>query len=146
MLTPTCARSAPLGLLAPMARRQARRAAVTITADPRLRALLADAAAATAGPAQVAAARAEARGIRASGSLRGQAAGARLPAVPTAVLSATRGFPPQMRRHWTELQASLAAAAGARHIVVTGAGHGIHLDRPDLVARVILEVAAEARG
>jgi pimeloyl-ACP methyl ester carboxylesterase len=132
-----------LGLLQPMARRQAQRTSATITASPRLQALLADAAAAAAGRAQIAAARAESRGIRASRSLPGEAAAVTLPAVPTAVLSATRGFPPQVRRHWTELQASLAAAAGARHIVVPGAGHGVHQDRPELVARVILEVAAE---
>lgn len=67
------------------------------------------------------------------------------PDVPVAVLSATRGFPRRFRAHWTELQAGLAASAPrGRHIVVHRAGHQIHRDRPDLVAGVIQQVAAEA--
>jgi pimeloyl-ACP methyl ester carboxylesterase len=64
------------------------------------------------------------------------------PDVPVTVPSAGREFPRRFRRHWTGLQAALAAAAPqGRHIVVAGAGHGIHRDRPDVVANAILEVA-----
>jgi pimeloyl-ACP methyl ester carboxylesterase len=69
------------------------------------------------------------------------------PNVPVAVLSATRGFPRRFRAHWTGLQAGLAAdAPQGRHIMVDGAGHGIHQDRPDAVAEAILQVIAEIRA
>jgi pimeloyl-ACP methyl ester carboxylesterase len=69
------------------------------------------------------------------------------PNVPIAVLSATRGFPRRFRAHWTGLQAGLAAGAPqGRHIVVDGAGHGIHQDRPDVVADAILQVIAQIRA
>lgn len=67
------------------------------------------------------------------------------PDVPLVVLSGTRGFPRRFRAHWTELQAGLAASAPrGRHIVVHGSGHQIHRQRPDVVAGVIRQVAAEA--
>jgi pimeloyl-ACP methyl ester carboxylesterase len=69
------------------------------------------------------------------------------PDVPVAVLSATQGFPRRFRAHWTGLQADLAAGAPqGRHVVVDGAGHGIHQDRPDAVADAILQVIAEIRA
>jgi pimeloyl-ACP methyl ester carboxylesterase len=67
------------------------------------------------------------------------------PDVPVVVISAARGFPRRFRAHWTRLQAGLAAAAPqGRHVVVDGTGHNIPKNRPDVVARAILEVAAQA--
>ena len=69
------------------------------------------------------------------------------PEVPVAVLSATRGFPRRFRAHWTGLQKELAASAGqGRHIVIDGARHRIHQDRPEAVADAILQVVAETRA
>jgi pimeloyl-ACP methyl ester carboxylesterase len=69
------------------------------------------------------------------------------PDVPVVVMSAARGFPRRFRAHWTRLQAGLAAAAPqGRHVVVDGTGHNIPKNRPDVVARTILEVAAQARA
>jgi pimeloyl-ACP methyl ester carboxylesterase len=69
------------------------------------------------------------------------------PDVPVAVLSAARGFPRRFRAHWTGLQQELAASAGqGRHVVIGGAGHCIHQDRPDAVADAILQVVAEIRA
>jgi pimeloyl-ACP methyl ester carboxylesterase len=67
------------------------------------------------------------------------------PDVPVVVLSASRGFPRQFQKRWTELQAGLAASAPrGRHVVVHGTGHQIHRQRPDVVAGAIRQVAAEA--
>ena len=67
------------------------------------------------------------------------------PDVPVVVLSATRGFPRRFRARWTQRQAGLAAAAPrGRHLVAHRAGHQLHRERPDLVAGVIRQVAAEA--
>jgi pimeloyl-ACP methyl ester carboxylesterase len=42
------------------------------------------------------------------------------------------------------LQKDLAASARhGRHIVIDGAGHGLHQDRPDAVADAILQVISE---
>jgi pimeloyl-ACP methyl ester carboxylesterase len=66
------------------------------------------------------------------------------PDVPVVVLSATRGFPRRFRARRTQRQASLAAAAPrGRHLVAHRAGHQLHRERPDLVAGVIRQVAAE---
>ena len=76
-----------------------------------------------------------------------RAAATPFPDVPVAVLSAARGFPRRFRRHWTSLQAGLAAAtAQGRHVVVDGTGHDIPGNRPDVVADTILEVAARAQA
>jgi pimeloyl-ACP methyl ester carboxylesterase len=72
-----------------------------------------------------------------------RAAARPFPDVPVVVLSAARGFPRRFRANWTRLQAGLAAAAPqGRHVVVDGTGHDIPRDRPDVVADMILSVAA----
>ncbi|MFE7132128.1 alpha/beta fold hydrolase [Streptomyces sp. NPDC057638] len=60
-----------------------------------------------------------------------------LPAVPVAVLAGTAGG-----RRWTARQRGLALELGARFEEVTPAGHLVMLDRPDAVARAILEDSA----
>jgi pimeloyl-ACP methyl ester carboxylesterase len=40
----------------------------------------------------------------------------------------------------------LAQLGQGRYVVVDGAGHGIHQDRPDAVADAILQVIAEIRA
>jgi pimeloyl-ACP methyl ester carboxylesterase len=72
-----------------------------------------------------------------------RAAARPFPDVPVVVLSAARGF----RAGWTRLQAELAAAAPqGRHVVVSGTGHNIPRDRPDVMAGTILAIAAQARA
>ena len=74
-----------------------------------------------------------------------RAAARGFPDVPVVVLSAARGFPHRFRANWTRLQAELAAAAPqGQHVVVDGTGHNIPRNRPDVVARAILDVAARA--
>lgn len=63
------------------------------------------------------------------------------PAVPAVVFSATEGRPARVRRHWTALQAELAARIGAAHVVVPGSGHAVHHHSPALVAEAILGFA-----
>jgi pimeloyl-ACP methyl ester carboxylesterase len=76
-----------------------------------------------------------------------RAAARPFPDVPVVVLSAARGFPRRFRAGWTRLQAGLAAAAPqGRHVVVSGTGHDIPRDRPDVVAGTILAVAAQVRA
>jgi pimeloyl-ACP methyl ester carboxylesterase len=65
--------------------------------------------------------------------------------LPMVVLSATEGRPAWLRRRWTALQAGLAAERGARHVVATGSGHAVPLDRPALVAEAILGCARTVR-
>src|ERR1700733_4163577 len=73
-------------------------------------------------------------------------AGRSFPDVPVVVMSAARGFPRRFRAHWTRLQAGLAATAPqGRHVVVEGTGHNIPRNRPGVVARAILDVAAQVR-
>jgi pimeloyl-ACP methyl ester carboxylesterase len=138
-----------LGLLKPIVRRQARRTAARFSDDPRVRAAVAAAYLAHARRSQVRASRVELAGIAASVPLLRQArTDASLPDVPVVVLSATRGFPAGLRRHWTGLQAGVAAAARpgrGRHLVVADAGHAIHHERSGLVADVIVEVVEQAR-
>jgi pimeloyl-ACP methyl ester carboxylesterase len=76
-----------------------------------------------------------------------RAAARPFPDVPVVVLSASRGLPRRFRAHWTRLQAGLASAAPqGRHVVIDGTGHNIPRNRPDVVADMILEVAAQARA
>lgn len=137
-----------LGLLAPVERRVALHRARRFIDDPLLRAMVAEAyVARRRSQSQLRAIRAEARGIAASLPLirRARAASA-LPDVPVVVLSATRGSPRGVREHWTQLQAGVAAAAGrGRHIVVAGAGHAVHVDRPQAVTDAILAVVEDIR-
>ncbi|MFE5581001.1 alpha/beta fold hydrolase [Kitasatospora sp. NPDC056531] len=77
---------------------------------------------------------------------RGRSAG-RLPEVPVAVLSATEGLPRALRARWTALQSRIAAnAVRGSHIVVRGAGHAVHVDKPRAVTAVVLEVSDHARN
>ena len=78
-----------------------------------------------------------------------RAAARPFPDVPVVVLSAAHSFPlpRRFRAHWTRLQAGLAAAAlQGHHVVVDGTGHNIPRNRPDVGARTILTVAAQARA
>ncbi|WP_051709499.1 alpha/beta fold hydrolase [Streptomyces sp. NRRL S-350] len=78
--------------------------------------------------------------------IRRRRSAARLPDVPVAVLSATEGLPEAMRSRWTALQSQIASAATrGTHIVVRGAGHAVHTDRPQAVTAAVLEVSDHAR-
>jgi pimeloyl-ACP methyl ester carboxylesterase len=132
------------GMLAPVRNSRARRTAELFSTDPRIRALVAAAYAQAAGRPDELALAFQGDGLQPVWRLR--AAAAAFPDIPVIVLSATRGFPPRLRAYWTELQADLAAAAPrGRHVVATGSGHAIHLERTGLVVDAITEVAGEAR-
>jgi pimeloyl-ACP methyl ester carboxylesterase len=124
------------GLLRPVARRTARGASGAFSDDPRVRDLVIRAYLASADWAHVRAARSEGLAIR-----RGITAPVKPgpAAVPMIVLSATEGRPIRVRRHWTALQAELAAEHGATHVMVADSGHAVHLHRPALVAEAILK-------
>jgi pimeloyl-ACP methyl ester carboxylesterase len=62
-----------------------------------------------------------------------------LPAVPLVALSATRK-PAHLRDRSATLIDAVVAAAGGRHVIVDGAGHYIHHDRPDIVIAEIQSV------
>jgi pimeloyl-ACP methyl ester carboxylesterase len=137
-----------LGLLGPVVATSARHTAKRFSDDPRVQSLVVDAYRTHAGRTHVHATRDEFRAIVASAPGLRRAAGS-LPDVPLVVLSATGGAPRGVRRHWTTLQAGVAAAAPGgrgRHLVVADSQHNIHHDRPDLVASVVLEAVEAARG
>jgi pimeloyl-ACP methyl ester carboxylesterase len=137
-----------LGLLGPVVVTSARHTAKRFSDDPRVQSLVVDAYRTHAGRTHVHATRDEFRAIVASAPGLRRAAGS-LPDVPLVVLSATGGAPRGVRRHWTTLQAGVAAAApGGRgtHLVVADSQHNIHHDRPELVASVVLEAVEAARG
>ncbi|KJS56153.1 alpha/beta fold hydrolase [Streptomyces rubellomurinus] len=78
--------------------------------------------------------------------LRRRRAAARLPEVPVTVLSATKGLPAAMRGRWTAMQSRIVAGhPRGQHVVVPGAGHAVHADRPGAVVAAVLEVAEHAR-
>ncbi|MEV7771156.1 alpha/beta hydrolase [Kitasatospora sp. NPDC086791] len=78
--------------------------------------------------------------------LRRRRSASRLPAVPVAVLSATEGLPRVLRSRWTALQSRIASGATrGTHILVGGAGHAVHADRPRAVIAAVLEVSDHAR-
>ncbi|MFJ8621601.1 alpha/beta fold hydrolase [Kitasatospora sp. NPDC093550] len=78
--------------------------------------------------------------------LRRRRAAAHLPPVPVAVLSATEGLPRAMRSRWTALQSQVASrAVRGTHMLVRGAGHAVHTDRPRAVIAAVLEVSDHAR-
>ncbi|MET9608016.1 alpha/beta hydrolase [Streptomyces sp. NPDC006512] len=84
---------------------------------------------------------------RHAAELRRLRAARALPDVPVTVLSATRGLPRRLRARWTGLQAGVAAgAARGRHAEVANAGHYLHEDRPEEVARAVLDVVGRVRG
>jgi pimeloyl-ACP methyl ester carboxylesterase len=68
------------------------------------------------------------------------------PAIPVVLLSASQGFPRQVREHWTALQANLVAMASqGKHIVVANTDHAIPQQRPDLVVDAINEIVVSQR-
>ncbi|MFG2842013.1 alpha/beta fold hydrolase [Kitasatospora sp. NPDC048296] len=79
--------------------------------------------------------------------LRRRRSAGRLPEVPVAVLSATEGLPRALRARWTAMQSRIAAdAVRGNHIVVRGAGHAVHADKPHAVTAAVLEVSDHARN
>jgi pimeloyl-ACP methyl ester carboxylesterase len=136
-----------LGLLRPIVLLSARRTSRRFSDDPLIRSLVVDAYRTHAGSAHVRASRQEFRAIVASApELRRSASP--IPDVPLVVLSASRGAPRGVRRHWTRLQAALAAAAPGgrgRHLMVADSDHNIHHDQPELVASAVLGVVETAR-
>jgi pimeloyl-ACP methyl ester carboxylesterase len=129
------------GLLRPATRRVARRTAGAFSDNPRVRDLVIRAYLASADWPHARAARREGLGIAAGGPAVRRALATPLRPVPMVVLSATEGRPVRVRRHWTALQAELAAKHGATHLVVTGSGHAVHLHSPALVAETIFRCA-----
>jgi pimeloyl-ACP methyl ester carboxylesterase len=126
------------GRLRPATRRRAAHASRAFSDDPRIQALVTDAYLASADWPHARAAYREGRGIMASEPAIRRALSAPVTmGLPMTVLSATEGRPVWLRRRWTALQAELAAARGATHIVAHGSGHAVPLDRPALVAEAI---------
>jgi len=128
------------GRLRPATRRRAAAVARSFSDDPRIQALVVHAYLASADWPHVLAGYREGQGIAASEQAvrRTLAAAPVAPGLPMVVLSATEGRPAWLRRRWTALQAELAAAHAARHVVAAGSGHAVPLDRPALVAEAIL--------
>lgn len=117
-----------------------------LSPDPRVQDLILDAyASCYEKPSQVRTIREENRlGLTSVESFREIRLSAALPAVPTVVLSATRGLPPRVRKPWTRVQAGLAETTNGEHIVVD-AGHSIHQERPEVVTEAIARVVERAR-
>jgi pimeloyl-ACP methyl ester carboxylesterase len=56
-------------------------------------------------------------------------------------------FAALVNRTWKRSQRYLASLRPRiRHVIATGSGHQIHVNRPELVARYVLGVVAKARG
>jgi pimeloyl-ACP methyl ester carboxylesterase len=69
------------------------------------------------------------------------------PGVPLVIFSASAGLPPERRQTFTGYHRELAAAVpGARHIIVPGAGHAVHRERPVLVADAITRMYRDQRA
>ena len=77
--------------------------------------------------------------------------------VPVVVISADYGFgtPVGVSHHfaalvnrtWKRSQRYLVSLRpGIRHVIASGSGHQIHVNRPGLVARWVLRVVARDRG
>jgi pimeloyl-ACP methyl ester carboxylesterase len=127
------------GRLRSATRRRAASAAPAFSGDPRIQALVIDAYLASADRPHVLASVREGQGLAASApAIRRTLATPPDPGLPMVIISATEGRPVWLRRHWTALQAELAAERGARHVVAQGSGHAVPLDRPALVAEAIL--------
>ena len=75
------------------------------------------------------------------GTRRTQAA---WPKIPIVLLTATKGRPAEFTPQVIAVQDRLAAQSGARHQVVPDSGHYLHIDRPELVAGCVREVASGA--
>lgn len=137
------------GLILPVERWLALRGIERSLDDPNLRALVVGAwVAGRATRPRRQAIRAEYRAIvSGQAGIRRARAAASLPDVPIMVISATRGFPPSVRKRWSALQADVAAAGpNGRLVVVPGAGHAVQHERPDVVVEAVLQVLAEVRA
>jgi pimeloyl-ACP methyl ester carboxylesterase len=134
-----------LGLLRPVVWLNARRTSRRFSDDPRIRSLVVGAYRVHAGRTQVRANREEFRAIVADAPALRRALADPAAGVPLVVLSATGGAPPGVRRHWTSLQAGVAAGGRGRHVVVPDTSHNLHHDRADLVASAVLKVVDGAR-
>jgi pimeloyl-ACP methyl ester carboxylesterase len=66
---------------------------------------------------------------------------ARLPDVPLVILSADDQPPETLSTH----QGLARLSPQGRHVIASGSGHWIQLDRPDLVAAAIRDVVDSAR-
>lgn len=64
-----------------------------------------------------------------------------VPDVPLRILTATRGKPPSMQRHYEELAARTASAfRRGSHEVVAESGHYIHHDQPQAVLKAVGDI------
>jgi pimeloyl-ACP methyl ester carboxylesterase len=66
------------------------------------------------------------------------------PKVPVVLLTATMGRPEESTAQVIAIQDQVVAAVNGRHVIVSDAGHYIHVDRPDLVAKWVRDVASGA--
>jgi pimeloyl-ACP methyl ester carboxylesterase len=66
------------------------------------------------------------------------------PKVPVVLLTATLGRPEESTAQVIAVQDQVVAAMNGRHVIVSDAGHYIHVDRPDLVAGWVRNVASGA--
>jgi pimeloyl-ACP methyl ester carboxylesterase len=66
------------------------------------------------------------------------------PKVPVVLLTATMGRPEESTAQVIAVQDQVVAAVNGRHVIVSDAGHYIHVDRPDLVAMWVRDVASGA--
>ncbi|HEX5997108.1 MAG TPA: alpha/beta hydrolase [Jiangellales bacterium] len=136
-----------VGLFTRIARSMATALASRSTDDEQVRRLLIDAYLSSyATRAQVAVIGAENRvADRSVRQVRAKRASSSLPAVPVVALSATRK-PPHLRDRSATLTGAVVAAAGGRHVIVDGAGHYIHHDRPDVVIAEIRSLIDATAG
>lgn len=126
-----------------LARPMARRLAELSTDDPRLRGTVEAAyLAAYRSSRQVRMIGRENRlGLGSVRAVRAARASVSPPEVPVVVLTATTGKRPDLQRRAQERHATLG-----RQIIVDGAGHYIHHDRPQAVVDAIAAVLSQARG
>lgn len=83
---------------------------------------------------------------RATGQLRRRRAAGPPLRVPVTVLSATTGLPRGLRARFTAAQAGITAGTDRGvHLLVPGAGHAVHADRPEVVAAAVREVSGRLR-
>jgi pimeloyl-ACP methyl ester carboxylesterase len=66
------------------------------------------------------------------------------PKVPVVLLTATMGRPEESTAQVIAVQAKVVAAVNGRHVIGSDAGHYSHVDRPDLVAKYVRDVALGA--
>jgi pimeloyl-ACP methyl ester carboxylesterase len=64
------------------------------------------------------------------------------PGVPVAILSASTATESELRERDSWVQHRL----GSSHRIISGTGHWLHLERPDVVAAAVRELAANHTG